>query len=607
MASPFRVRVYRGEQLLDERIFNETLVKLGRHSSAHVPLDDRGASFVHAVITVDGDELALTDISGRGTFINGKSIGKRVLLPGDEIRIAGLRVVVDVPAQPAAVPSPASEPTLEPPVVAAPQPAPEPAPVPLSEPAPVPVSEPSPAPVPPPVERSEPRAASPFGTFVAAPPKPPRPLARDERPALQLSCFWGDQLLQVTQHREPQKILMGPTPRCEVKAGSRELPLIEPAEGGFALNVEEGFRAHLRRGEQIRELGPGVHALEPTDQAWLETGNLRVEACFAAAPQRVRVPIAETIDFRLVNLVLALSFVAAALAISAQFREEPDVVADDLSQLSQKMAIYVNQPIQRPKVRTDALASLETTEAAPAPKHAGAEGKAGDPTVKHDKPAVGAIGKVHIDTKNLVTRTGVLAGFGGPSVSSVFGTRGVGGDVVAAVGNLQGPSFGSANGMAGLGLRGTGPGGGGASLRTFGIGDIQTVGKAIGYGTKTGLPAEKKDAPIPQFDSSPPEVTGSIDPELIRQVIRSHVNQIRYCYEERLAMKPSLAGKVRIRFLVNGEGKVTQASVADGSTLNDSELSACLLSRFRSWIFPAPKGGGSALVTYPVWLRPTGE
>lgn len=593
MANPFRVRVFRGEQLLDERTFTDTLVKLGRHSSAHVHLDDRSASFVHAVLTVDGDELALTDVSGRGTFVNGKSVGKKVLVSGDEVRIAGLRILVDrpAPAVEAAVPT-AVEPPPAPVAVAVPL---------VAAPAPMPELQP----VEPPSPEPRPRAA--FGTFVPQEPTPPRPLLAHERPALQLSCFWGDQLLQVTQHAEPRKVLMGPTPRCEVKAGSRELPLIEPAEGGFALNVEEGLRAHLRRGGRVRELEPGLHALDPTDLAWVETGHLRVEACFAAAAQRASMPLAETIDFRLVNLVLAVSFVAAAFAISAQFRDQDDIVADDLAQVPQRFVIYATQPTKPPKFRTDAIPSLDTADAAPAPKHSGDEGQAGDPTVTHKRPAIGAIGKVHLDTQKLVSRSGLLAGLGGPALNNMLGGGFQSGEVVAALGNLTGPSYGSAGGMSGLGLRGSGPGGGGSSLRTFGIGGIETRGKLTGYGTRTGLPAGPKDSPPPGFDSTPPETDGSVDPELIRQVIRAHASQIRFCYEERLASRPDLAGKVRVRFLIDGQGHVAQASIADGSTLDDGPLGACLLSRFRSWLFPAPKGGGTALVTYPVWLRPAGD
>ncbi|HEY3444779.1 MAG TPA: AgmX/PglI C-terminal domain-containing protein [Myxococcales bacterium] len=606
MASPFRVRVFRGEQLLDERIFNETLVKLGRHSSTHVPLDDRSASFVHAVLTVDGDEIALTDISGRGTFVNGKSIGKKVLAQGDEIRIAGLRVLVDLPPLTATAPAPL------PPV---PAPAPSPAPT-VAAAAPAQTEEGAaskagvePEPAPPTVERPEACPQSSFGTYVPSEPRPPRRLRPNERPALQLSCYWGDQLLQVTQHREPKTILMGPTPRCEVKAGSRERPLIEPADGGFALNVEEGLRAHLRRGDDVRELEPGVHALEPTDLAWLETGHLRVEACFAAAPEPARVPVAQSIDFRLVNLVLAISFVAAAFAIAAQFRDKDDLVADDLSAAS-NLYVQVMEPLRRAKLRTDALPSLDPTEpAAPAPKHSGPEGQAGDPTVKHRKPAIGAVGSIRVDTKTLVTRPGLLAELGGPNAANLLGLGGVKGDVIAALGNLTGPSYGNAAGVGGLGLRGGEPGGGGMSAHTYGIGDIKTVGRAIGndlYGTGHVLKADKT-MPTIQIDSDPPETNGSLDPELVRKVIRSHVSQIRFCYEERLASKPSLAGKIRIRFLVNGEGRVPKASIAEGTTIEDPQLLACLLSRFRSWEFPAPKGGGSALVTYPVWLRPTGE
>ena len=610
MPSPFRVRVFRGEQLLDERIFNDTLVKLGRHSSAQVPLEDRSAAFVHAVLTLDGDKLALTDISGRGTFVNGKSISKRILQPDDEIRIAGLRILIDWPA--------AATPGVDPPAtpgVEAPAPSSDAPPSPTTaleaaasqEPA---ASEPAHGSV---LDRivQFPRRA--FGSYVAREPATPRTLRSRDTPALQLACYWGDKLLQLSQHSKPQVLAMGPAAHCAVKAGSWERRLIEPdGDGGFALHVEDGERAHLRRGGKNRELGPGVHPLEPSDLAWLELEGLRVEASFAARPPRIKAPLGASVDFRLVNLVLLLTLLAAAFAISAAFHVSEDLVGDDFGQID-PLVVRVMEPIQRAHQVAEAVAQREKREPAEQPpKHQGADSMAGDPILKNRRRAFGAIGKVRLDTRDLAPRPGLLAGLGSPAVVNVMGAVGFQGDVRAALGNLVGPTAGAAAGLGGLGLRGSIPdGGGGGVAQTVGIGDVHTLGRASGndrYGTGLGLIADGKSRPPTVLpDSTPPEIGGALDPEIVRQVIRSHVSQIRFCYESRLASRPSLEGKIRVRFLVASDGRVPQASIAEGSTLHDSELSECILSRFRSWIFPSPKGGGSALVTYPFWLRPNGE
>jgi hypothetical protein len=84
------------------------------------------------------------------------------------------------------------------------------------------------------------------------------------------------------------------------------------------------------------------------------------------------------VDLRLVNLVMALSFVAAAFAIDARFRDEQDLFADDLAQMS-KLAVMVHQPLQVPNAahRRRCRASSKRSRGG-GPKHLGDEGEAGD-------------------------------------------------------------------------------------------------------------------------------------------------------------------------------------------------------------------------------------
>lgn len=619
MSGSFRVRVFRGEQLLDERTFDGTLIKLGRHSSAHVPLDDKGAAFVHAVLTADGDALAINDVSGvRGTFVNGVRVSKKVLKDGDQIQIAGLRIVVDRPSLEAhaqAMPTAIVEAPIAPAPVALEPVAPAPEPVPAPRYFEV---EPRPEPQPTVLERlSSPLdeqihfAPKAFGTYVPRAPEPPRPAADLRRPALQLACYWGDTLLQLSQHAQPETVLMGPTERCALKAGHRERNLIEAHEGGFALSVDEGMKAYLRRGDEVTALHPGVHPIAPADFAWVEVAGLRVEASFTAQPPRAKAPLASLIDFRLVNLIVGLAFVAGAFVVAAKFQDNEDLVADDYDRDHSKLLVQFVQAAP-PKVRTDALpAALENPEPAQATAAAaGREGMAGDSRKPIDKDRkVGAVGPLHIDTKELVKRQGLLAGFGGGSVAATFAGHGLG-EVRAATGNLEGRTFGSNGGFDGLGLRGTGPGGGGDSLRSIGIGGVSTLGRSTGnssYGQRDGLLRGPKDRSEVKIDDTPPETNGALDPELVRKVIRAHVSEIRFCYEQQLTSRPDLSGKVRVRFLVGGDGQVARVEIADGTTLDDSTVNKCIASRVRGWVFPAPKGGGSALVTYPFWLKPAGD
>src|SRR5690606_11164354 len=120
------------------------------------------------------------------------------------------------------------------------------------------------------------------------------------------------------------------------------------------------------------------------------------------------------------------------------------------------------------------------------------------------------------------------------------------------------------------GLRGTGAGGGGVG-DTIGIGGIGTKGRGGGmgkYGEGVGLGMGGKKGVDIGITSSDPVVMGSVDKELIRQVIHRNRGQIRYCYESQLTRYPKLAGKVAIKFVITAQGTVA-SSVVSQSTANN--------------------------------------
>src|SRR5437879_1938042 len=72
------------------------------------------------------------------------------------------------------------------------------------------------------------------------------------------------------------------------------------------------------------------------------------------------------------------------------------------------------------------------------------------------------------------------------------------------------------------------------------------------------------DAPPGPATASP---KGSLDKEVIRRVIRGHINEVKACYERRLTEKPALQGKVIVAFVVAASGDVSDSKI-DSSTMD---------------------------------------
>jgi TonB family protein len=97
-----------------------------------------------------------------------------------------------------------------------------------------------------------------------------------------------------------------------------------------------------------------------------------------------------------------------------------------------------------------------------------------------------------------------------------------------------------------------------------------------------------------------PTVTGSIDREVVRSVVRSHLDKLRDCYERQLTAN----GKLTVQWAIGPQGAVAEARVVQTDT-GSAELDTCVVGYVRSWVFPAPRDGGVAVVTYPfVFKRP---
>jgi len=554
MGHALTLQVFRGEELLRTERFDGNLVKIGRLASAHLRLDDERISRIHSVIEVGPDGRAsIVDMgSAAGTFVNGRRVSRLALGKGDQISVGGLRIVVNA---------------------SAPQP---------------------PASAPPPTTTSE-----------AAPaPTPASALAVSELPAdvvdgplgAELRVYWGDTLLDARTFMAP------PRPVRLLDAGEGAL-VVTHVRGEYAIVPPGGVEVPIHGQDAVR-LALGEH--------------LRVEARLRASapPQETR--WWERANWRFANLVMLIAFaggaflVAATAGLVARGPAEAPAPADDPLRLARFVA---PPPAPRPVSKLTKGEVPKADDQKPGEsgeRHRGPEGQMG----KRDAPKIQARSAPKaVDPKDadLVKHQGLLAvlgsGKGAPEgLATVLGRGGLGGDLKGAVGNMFGATVGDSFGFAGLGLKGEGQGGGG-SRETIGIGAVGTKGRGGGmggYGAGVGGLGKKGDRDL-GLATADAKVLGSIDPELIRRVIREHASQVRYCYEQQLALNPRLEGKVSIRWQIDSQGRASQTVVERGeTTLASEEVHRCIMSRIVTWDFPRPKGGGIAIVKYPWILRTSG-
>lgn len=103
----------------------------------------------------------------------------------------------------------------------------------------------------------------------------------------------------------------------------------------------------------------------------------------------------------------------------------------------------------------------------------------------------------------------------------------------------------------------------------------------------------------------PATVKGKLDRDLIRRIVRAHINEVRYCYNQGLSRDPNLGGKIVIDFQILGDGKVGTSVVAS-STVHDEDVPPCVAAAVLRWRFPSAEDHSTVEVSYPFVLAPAG-
>lgn len=398
--------------------------------------------------------------------------------------------------------------------------------------------------------------------------------------------------------------------------GSTDLPLVARWSAGFLINVTPAMTGDVAVAGKVYRLadylaGRGsTFTLPPDGRARIRCGEMSFQLAHTTAPAPLpRRWLGWHWDEQkfTVGSVLALAlFLLMIFAI-------PPEGATLTTRLGGMTKAYIpyningqDQP-EVPELLTK-QASPHTGKGDAGKAHPGESGKMGDakskkPTGQH---AIAGDGKdMHLGKEEAAARirdsglVGILNRAGSPFASILGRGSAVGDARDDVMGQLLAANIDNGWGPGGLGPTGSGAGGGGQGLPTLGIGQYNTLGG--GYGRDRGLPGglgrkhEHKLAGV-----IPGQVTtkGFLDKEIIRRVVRLHMNEVKYCYDRQLVTKPGLGGRISVQFIISGTGQVI-SSFVQSTTMNDARVESCVVDAIKRWPFPKPNNAGIAIVSYP--------
>ncbi len=404
---------------------------------------------------------------------------------------------------------------------------------------------------------------------------------------------------------------------CDFFVDSAELPgaswpFVEQDAGGVAVRLPLGTTAWRRRGgadttlTEVSAAGEGARddehvrvPLEETDQlvASIAGATFVVHSVHPTRPVQGRVA---PVDWPYLGVLAALLFLSAAFTIVLSTTEHGPVT--EIAQIDDRLLrIALAEPekpvpsVEKPRVREDA------GEGKRAPDPEGQRGRK-DAVLRKAKGAKVAVRRAELD-RQIALRSGIISDMDRMTANGIFGQDGERSDRLAtAIGGLIGTQWGDQRGD-GLASRGGGTGGGcmGEDCGPYTIGGTGTEGRGGGHegkGKDAGDVGDHVESG-PTVGVKEPITVGNVDKSTIDRIVKQHLAQIRTCYERELSRNPKLSGKVVVKFVIAKDGSVSTSSSAY-SSLKSPVAEDCVHGQFRRMRFPRPRGGGIAVIKYPL-------
>lgn len=659
--------VYDGDELLGTETLSQEIIKIGRLQTSDVRLEDDKVSRMHAVIEVAAPgEVYIIDLgSASGTLVNDEKINKRKLQTGDVIQIGNKRIHVDIitgtvavaSSPPVAMAAGAERhtPVVDERAMAAM----------VDE-----ESEPRQKAVPKEEEDSGPKfnpfevgatrlSRTPFANTVGEDgPEyaliattgavPSHEIETNER-AIEVSVLWGDKSVLNVDYLTPARDYYVGEPNGEAvdfilghdAIGVDRMPLCIAQGDGVTAVIPEGAKGEVTIGEQTRsfdlmrgqgELRPSSAMAGATEFPVPEGGAIRIkhrDFTFIVKDVKAGKKVAghARIDVRPMIYVAGAALFASLVLTMFYFQPpRPRGLSSDLLSTDSRLIQFLMEPEELEEPEPEWLNGADSSGGGTGKAHEGEQGQMGDEKADKNRNKYGIQGPEDNPDPQMAREQaeqeaktagiiGTLAAMQGSfnSPTSPYGADfALGNDPMSALGAMTGNDIGQNFGFGGLGLRGTGRGGGGLGQGTIGMGNFGTIGRGGGRGAGEGGYGRGaggfrgRSAGVPQVRSGGAEVRGSLSKEVIRRVVRRHINEVKFCYEQQLNARPDLQGRVTTRFVISPTGSVQSAMVASSSLRNEA-VESCIVRAVRRWTFPAPDGGGVVVVNYPFLLDAAGQ
>lgn len=133
--------------------------------------------------------------------------------------------------------------------------------------------------------------------------------------------------------------------------------------------------------------------------------------------------------------------------------------------------------------------------------------------------------------------------------------------------------------------------------------NVGTLGKDYSgnYDNSSGAQGLSSKSGIDTTYADPKTVVlGSMDPELLRKILKEYLPQFRHCYQKELETNEAAKGVIDLLFRINADGSVSKIKVRGKRARFSASGSGCMGGVLKLIDFPKPKGGGVVDVKQPL-------
>lgn len=143
-----------------------------------------------------------------------------------------------------------------------------------------------------------------------------------------------------------------------------------------------------------------------------------------------------------------------------------------------------------------------------------------------------------------------------------------------------------------------------SKLEREGTGECETSDENLGL--VGALPDAFSNESVSRVRLAKAEVGEGLDRDIVRRIVRAHIDEVRTCHVLALVEQPTLAGRVTIAFEITATGKVSTSTV-HANTLEPANdvVATCIAKAAKRWTFLKPKSGATVRVVYPFDLSPS--